>query len=170
MRGRSCSMGWMPRRHELSDEQWERIVGLLPPERGAMGPPSKSHRTMLNAMLWIVRTGAPWRDMPERFGPWKSVNTRFARWQRRGVWKRVLDELARDQDVETYMIDATIVRAHQDSAGAQKKTDPKPSVRRAAGSPQRFTLAWTPSEIPSSSNSPKGNATITRSPKRSSKA
>jgi transposase len=156
----------MSRRHELSDEQWQRIAGLLPLERGAMGPPSKSNRTMANAMLWIVHTGAPWRDLPERFGPWKSVYTRFTRWQARGVWKHVLDELARDRDGETYMIDATIVRAHQDSAGAQKKAVRKPSDPRAAGSPQRFTLAWTPSEILSNSSSPKGSDTITRSPRR----
>ena len=170
MAPRSCSMKWMPRRHELSDEQWERISGLLPPERGAMGPPSKSHRTMVNAMLWIVRTGAPWRDLPERFGPWQSVYTRFARWQKRGMWKHIFDELAREQDAETYMIDATIVRAHQDSAGAQKKAERRPSEPRAEASPQRFTLVWTPLETPSSLSSPKGSATTTRSPKRSSKA
>ena len=151
----------MQRRHELSDEQWERISILLPAERGAMGPPSKSHRVMVNAMLWIVRTGAPWRDLPERFGPWKSVYTRFSRWQRRGVWQRVFETIASDQDGETYMIDATIVRAHQDSAGAQKKVASKPSELRGADSPQRFTFVWTPSEILSSSNSPRVNGTTT---------
>ena len=168
MSRRSCSILRMQRRHELSDERWERIAALLPPERGAMGPPSKSNRTMVNAMLWIVHTGAPWRDLPERFGPWKSVYTRFSRWQRRGVWKHIVDELARDQDGETYMIDASIVRAHQDSAGAQKKTGHRPSGRHAEGSPQRFTLVWTPSATQSSSSSLKGSVTTTRSQRRSS--
>jgi transposase len=159
----------MQKRHELSDAQWDRIAGLLPAERGVMGPPSKPNRTMVNAMLWVVRTGAPWRDLPERFGPWKSVYTRFSRWQRRGVWKRVFDQLARDQDTETYMIDATIVRAHQDSAGAQKKVGRKPSAPPGEDSPQRFMLAWTPWGIPSSLNSPKDSATTVCSPRRSSK-
>lgn len=119
----SCSMG---RRHELSDEQWDRICGLLPPERGRPGRPAKSNRKMVNAFLWILRTGAPWRDLPARFGSWNSAYSRFRRWAQRGVWDKVFAELSRDADRETFMIDASIVRAHQDASGAEKKPDRKP--------------------------------------------
>jgi putative transposase len=102
---------------------------------------------MVEGMVWILRTGAPWRDLPKRFGPWQSVYTRFRRWTRQGIWARVLERLAEQQDGESYIIDATIVRAHQDATGA-KKGDPKPSDNPAADPPQRFMLLWTPSEIP----------------------
>jgi transposase len=74
---------------------------------------------MVNAMLWIVRTGAPWRDLPRYYGPWKSVYTRYSRWTKQGVWQGALDEIAKNFDGEAWMIDATIVRAHQDSAGVK---------------------------------------------------
>ena len=138
------------KRHALTDSQWAQIAPLLPPEVGRVARPSKSNRPMVEGMVWILRTGAPWRDLPKRFGPWKSVYTRFRRWTRQGVWARVLEALAEQQDGESYMIDATIVRAHQDATGA-KKGDPKPSGTHAAAQPQRFMLLWTPSEIPSDS-------------------
>ena len=85
---------------------------------------------MVNGMLWVLGTGAPWRDMPEHYGPWKSVYTRYSRWTDQGIWQRVLDEVAKDFDDSVWMIDATIVRAHQDSAGV-KGGAPKRSVRLA---------------------------------------
>ena len=122
---------------------------------------------MVNAMLWVLRTGAPWRDLPERFGPWQSVYTRFARWQKRGIWKRIFEALVRDQDAETFMIDATIVRAHQDAGGAQKKRARSSSASRAEESAPRFTLVWTPSEIPFKSSSVRASEATTSSPRRS---
>ena len=114
----------MGRRHEVSDEQWERLKSLLPPEKsGKQGRPAKSNRLMLNGILWVLRTGAPWRDLPTRFGPWRTVYSRFRRWTQRGVWTAVFEELSKDRDDETFIIDATIVRAHQDATGAQKKRD-----------------------------------------------
>jgi len=88
---------------------------------------------MLEAMIWILRTGAPWRDLPPEYGSWNSVYTRFSRWSQKGVLKRVFDKLAEDHDNEGYMIDATIVRAHQDASGAPKKLVNKRSAARAAG-------------------------------------
>lgn len=76
---------------------------------------------MLEAMLWILRTGAPWRDLPPEYGSWKTVYTRFSRWSQKDVLKRVFDSLAEERDGEGYMIDGTIVRAHQDASGAKKK-------------------------------------------------
>jgi transposase len=108
------------KRHALADEQWAQIAALLPGEVGRIARPAKSNRLMVEAIVWILRTGAPWRDLPKRFGPWKSVYTRFRRWTRQGIWGRVLEKLAEQQDGESYMIDATIVRAHQDATGAKK--------------------------------------------------
>lgn len=75
---------------------------------------------MVNAMLWILRTGAPWRDMPGHYPPWRSVYTRFSRWSKQGVWQRVLVALAEDANTEGYQLDSSSVRAHQDAHGAQK--------------------------------------------------
>jgi transposase len=98
---------------------------------------------MVNAMLWVLKTGAPWRDLPRDYGPWLSVYTRFRRWSAKGVWAGVLDALAADAS-ETWYIDATIVRAHQDSSGAAKKTAPRRSAVHAVGRAPRFTRASTP--------------------------
>jgi len=110
----------------LTDEQWDRIRPLLPPQRPKTGRPAKDHRTVVEAILWIDRTGAPWRDLPEEFGPWQSIATRFYRWVEAGVWDHVLAELHRQADAEgdldwnLHHIDGTSVRAHQHAAGAQK--------------------------------------------------
>ena len=110
----------MSRLARLTEADWTRQEPLLP-RGGGRGRPSQCHRLMLEAMLWIVRTGAPWRDLPPAYGPWQSVYTRFSRWSRKGVLKQLFDKLAEEQDGEGYMIDGTIVRAHQDASGAQKK-------------------------------------------------
>jgi transposase len=108
------------RRYELTDEQWNRISGLFPAERGRHARPAKDNRVMVNAMVWVLRTGAPWRDLPSHYGPWNSVYTRFSRWNRQGVWRGVLAELAKDADPVAFMVDATIVRVHQDGQRARK--------------------------------------------------
>lgn len=112
-------------REVLTDEQWEKIAPLLPPQRPSTGRPAKDHRTMVEAILWIDRTGAPWRDLPEeKFGSWQSVATRFYRWVEDGVWDHVLAELQRqadacgDLDWNLHHVDGTTVRAHQHAAGA----------------------------------------------------
>jgi len=114
-------------RRDLTDDQWERLRPLLPPQKRARGRPSGDHRRIINGVLWLDRTGAPWRDLPTAYGPWQTVATRFYRWRRDGVWDRVLAELQQQADVagkldwSLYHVDGTIIRAHQHAAGAQKR-------------------------------------------------
>lgn len=110
------------RRYALRDEQWARIEPLLPGREGHVGVTAKDNRLFVEAVLYRYRAGIPWRDLPERFGDPIKVHTRFSRWAKSGVWEKVFKELAKDADNEYAMIDSTIVRAHQHSAGALKKT------------------------------------------------
>jgi transposase len=126
------------RRFELSDEQWERVEGLLPGRPGSPGRSGGDNRLFLDAVLWIARTGAPWRDLPERFGESNSVFQRFNRWAKKGVWQRVFDAL-QDPDLEWVMLDATIVRAHVHAAGARKKVGFRNLAGREVDSARRFT-------------------------------
>ena len=125
------------RRFELSDEQWQRVEGLLPGQPGSPGRSGDNNRLFLDAVLWIVRTGAPWRDLPERFGDWNSVFQRFNRWAKKGVWEQVFNAL-QDPDLEWLMLDATIIRAHVHAAGARKKAGISSLVGRVADSARRF--------------------------------
>lgn len=125
----------MTRRHALRDEQWARIRDFLPGRDGHVGVTAKDNRRFVEAVLYRYRAGIPWRDLPERFGDWKQVHTRHSRWARGGVWETLFKALAADADNEYAMIDSTIVRAHQHSAGARKKSPAttKPSGAAAAG-------------------------------------
>jgi transposase len=116
----------MSRRYALADSQWERIKDLLPGRPGHVGARAKDNRLFIEAVLYRYRAGIPWRDLPERFGDFRVVDLRHMRWSQSGVWQRVFEALAQATDNEWAMIDATIVRAHQDSAGAQKKVAAKP--------------------------------------------
>ena len=110
------------RRYGLRDDQFARIEHLLPGRPGHVGRNSeRGNRLFVEAVIWKFRSGAPWRDLPERFGAWKNIHTRFSRWAKSGVWESFFKTLADDPDNEYAMIDATIVRAHQHSAGALKK-------------------------------------------------
>jgi len=109
------------RRYGLRDDQWEQIKDLLPGSTDWVGGTAKDNKTFVEAVLYRYRAGIPWRDLPGRFGDWKNIHRRHQRWSESGVWKRVFDALSKDTDNEYSMIDATIVRAHQHSAGAQKK-------------------------------------------------
>jgi len=109
------------RRYALRDDQWDRIKDMLPGREGHVGGTAKDNRLFVEAVLYRYRAGIPWRDIPERFGDFRVIHTRHSRWSKSGVWERVFKELADDADNEYAMIDATIVRAHQHSAGAQKK-------------------------------------------------
>lgn len=107
-------------RHALTDAQWERIKHLLPGKEEDCGVTAKDNRLFVDGVLWILRTGAPWRDLPERYGKWNSVYQRFGRWAKAGVWQMIFQDLAlEDVDVSALMIDSTIVRAHQHAAGAK---------------------------------------------------
>jgi transposase len=114
----------MDRLFRLRDDQWSRIEPLLPRATKTGGRDAKPHRSMVEAMIWVLRTGAPWRDLPRAYGPWQSVYTRWSRWSATGVMARLLEALARERDGENFLIDATIVRAHQDASGARKKGAP----------------------------------------------
>lgn len=109
------------RRFGLRDDQWERIKHLLPGRDGSVGVTAADNRLFVEAVLYRYRTGMPWRDLPERFGDGTKVHLRFSRWAKSGVWERVFQHLAADADNEYAMIDSTIVRAHQHSAGAEKR-------------------------------------------------
>ena len=115
-------------RYGSRDAQWERIEGMLPGRKGSVGRPAGNNRLFVKAVLYRYRAGVPWRDLPERFGDFRVVHTRFSRRAKRGVWKKLFKHLAQDADNEYAMIDSTIVRAHQHSAGALKKgAQSKPS-------------------------------------------
>jgi len=113
----------------LSDRQWLRIADLLPGKPTDKGGRAADNRCFVEAVLFIARTGCPWRDLPADFGNWHSIYVRFARWEKGGVWARVAEALSDDADLEELFIDATIVRAHQHAAGALKKTV---AIRRSA--------------------------------------
>ena len=118
-------------RHRLTDEQWDRIKDVLPGKDGDPGRTGKDNRRFVEAVLWLARTGAPWRDLPCDL-VWNSVWRRFSRWAKRGVWDRILQALADDPDFEHVIIDATIIRAHQHAAGAKGGFKARPLVARAA--------------------------------------
>ena len=112
----------MTRRYALGDEQWERIKDLLPGQLGQPGATARDNRLFVDAVLYRYRAGIPWRDLPAHFGDFRVVHTRHSRWSKSGVWQRIFEALAQDADNEWTMIDATIVRAHQHSAGAKGGT------------------------------------------------
>ena len=120
------------RRYELTDEQWELIEHLLPGREGDPGVHGEDNRLFVNAVIWVARTGAPWRDLPERFGEWNSVYQRFNRWSKAGVWANVFQAI-RLPDLEALLLDSTIIRAHQHAAGAAQKKGMKRSGGLAAG-------------------------------------
>ena len=113
----------MPRRHEIDNNSWIRIKDLLPPENTGEGRPSKSKRTMFNGMLWINKTGAPWRDLPERFGPWQTVYFHFRLWSKGGVLEGAFSSLTTDADMQDTSIDSTSSKVHQHAAGARKDAE-----------------------------------------------
>ena len=135
-------------RRGLTDGEWARLEPLLP-RRRRKGRPPKSHRLILDALLWLGRTGAPWRDLPERFGPWRTVATRFYRWTRSGLWERLLAELRRLADAagridwEAHMVDGTSVRAHRCAAGGKGGSSARRWAAAAAGSAASCTSGAT---------------------------
>lgn len=109
----------------LRDDQWVRIEPLLQGKAGDRGRTGADNRLFIEAVLWIARTGVPWRDLPPEFGTWNSLFRRFSRWADKGVWQKIFATLAQDADFEEVFLDSTIVRAHQHAAGASKKRDNK---------------------------------------------
>ena len=145
-------------RGDLTNEQWTRLAPLLPPQRSRTGRPAHDHRRIVNGMLWILRTGAPWRDLPARYGPWQTVASRFYRWRKAGVWERLLATVQQQADSagrldwEVHYVDGTVVRAHQHAAGAKggRQRPPRPVIPANAEStpplyrsaPERESADW----------------------------
>ena len=119
-------------RRELTDAQWRRIERLVPGKKGDKGRPGEDNRLFVDAVLWLARAGAPWRDLPKEFGHWNSVFQRFRRWAKKGVWERIFNALVENPDFEYLIIDSTIVRAHQHAAGAKGGAKMRRSGVRAA--------------------------------------
>jgi len=116
----------------LSDAQWERIAQRLPGKEGDPGRSGGNNRMFLEGVLYIARTGSPWRDLPPEFGRWNSVFQRFRRWALKGVFNRIFQTLSGDPDFEYSMIDGTIIRVHQHGTGAKGGPKIRPSDARAA--------------------------------------
>lgn len=134
----------MRRRHELTDAEWERLQPLLPPRTG--GKPRQDDRRIINGILWKLATGAPWRDLPERYGPWPTVYTRFRRWTLAAIWDRIFAAVQRQADAAgqldwtVHFVDGTVIRAHQHAAGAKGGTRwPRRWARARAASRRRST-------------------------------
>ena len=108
------------RRYALRDNQWDRIKDIVPGRGGSIGVKAKDNRLFIEAVSYRYRAGIPWRDLPERFGDFRVIHLRHSRWSKSGVWKKIFEMLSQDADNEYAMIDSTIVRAHQHSAGAKK--------------------------------------------------
>jgi len=131
------------RRHALNDDQWALLQPLLPGNR-RRGHPYKGHRLVIDGILWILHTGAPWRDLPRDYGPWSTVFGRFNRWRKSGVWDELLTALQAQADAqgridwEVFCIDGSVVRAHKAAAGAEKKIGP---AGRRAGGPRPGSVA-----------------------------
>ena len=107
------------KRYEVSASQWRRMEGFLPGRAGHVGVTAKDNRQFVNGVLWVLRSGAQWKDLPPGYGNWKSVHKRFTRWARAGLWERIFQLLLDDPDNRYVMIDSTIVRAHQQAASGK---------------------------------------------------
>ena len=116
----------------LSDADWERKSGLIIGRSDQKGSTGRNNRMFIEGVLWIVRTGSPWRDLPEAFGEWDSVFRRFSRWSEKGVWQRNFEAMSDDPDFEYLIVDSTIVRAHQHASGAKGGLKIRPLAARAA--------------------------------------
>lgn len=119
------------RRHELTVQQWSVLAPLLDTHCRKQGGSSEANRLFINAVLWRVRTGVPWRDLPERLGKWNSIARRFARWAEKNVWQRLFVAI-QEPDWEWVLVDSTAVKVHPQASG-QKKATPAPSAWAAAG-------------------------------------
>jgi len=114
------------RRGDLSQAQWQKLQPLLPLQKPAVGRPSNDHRTTIDGILWILRTGAPWRDLSEHYGAWETVSGRFYGWRKRGLWQRLLERLQQQADAvgkvnwDRHFVDGSVIRAHQHAAGAKR--------------------------------------------------
>ena len=127
-------------RHDISDKAWAILEPMLPGQRGQWGGIAEDNRRFINGVFWILRTGAPWRDLPPEYGSWNNVNRRFCRWRDKGVWERILEALIDDPDYEWLMIDASHIKVHPHASGAVGGSHDM--ARTKGGSTQRYILPW----------------------------
>ena len=106
-------------RHDISDQVWHLLEPHLPGRSGAWGGIAQDNRLFVNAVFWILRTGAPWRDLPAQYGGWKNTHRRFCRWRDNGSWEKLLEQLITDVDYEWLMIDASHIKVHPHAAGTR---------------------------------------------------
>ena len=107
------------RRYNLTDHQWHLIENYLPGRKGSRGGQAVDNRQFINAVFWILRTGAPWRDLPPDYGGWSNTYRRFIRWRNKGIWTKLMLILLREKDMEWLMMDATHIKVHPHAAGAK---------------------------------------------------
>jgi transposase len=124
-------------RYDLTDFEWSVIEPVLPMDR--RGPKPRENRRVLNGIFWVLRTGAPWRDLPERYGPYTSAYNRFNRWRKAGIWDRLMDAIVKAHDGKVQMIDSSIVRVHQHASGAKKRVEIVAWVEAGVASPRKST-------------------------------
>ncbi len=127
-------------RHDISDEAWAILEPILPGQRGQWGGIAKDNRLLINTVFWILRTGAPWRDLPPSYEKWGTVHQRFRRWRDAGIWEKILEKLIDQPDFEWLMIDASHCKVHPHAAGA--KGGNQEMSKTKGGSTQKFTLPW----------------------------
>ena len=127
-------------RHDISDESWAKIEFLLPGRKGTWGGNARDNRQFINAVFWILRTGAPWRDLPPSYGDWKNTHKRFCRWRDKGVWERLLEELIDNHEFELLMIDASHVKVHAHGSGARGGN--QDMAKTKGGSTPRYSWPW----------------------------
>jgi transposase len=153
-------------RGDLSEAEWRLLKDLLPAERGRKSRPAHDNRPVVNGILWRLRTGAPWRDVPEKYGKWMTVYQRFRRWSAAGIWEAAATVLAQAMaDNAHHSIDSTTVRGHVSAAGAKGGLATRLLAARGAGSPVKFTV----SVMPRASRSPSISRAAKRPTARSSK-
>lgn len=128
------------RRHDISDRVWDLLKGHLSGRSGSVGRPATDNRLFINAIFWILRTGAPWRDLPPDYGDWKNTQRRFCRWRDRGVWERLLEAIMDEPDYEWLMVDASHCKVHPHAAGA--KGGNQAMGRTKGGSTQKYIWPW----------------------------
>jgi transposase len=128
------------RRHDISDRVWELLEPHLLGRKGTWGGNARDNRLFINAVFWILRTGAPWRDLPPDYGDWKNTHRRFCRWRDKGIWEKLLETLVQEPDFEWLMIDASHVKVHPHATGARGGN--QDMARTKGGSTQKFIWPW----------------------------
>jgi len=128
------------RRHDMPDRIWNLLEPLLPGRVGVWGGIAKDNRQFINAVFWLLRSGASWRDIPPEFGNWKNIHRRFCRWRDKKIWEKILEVLTKEAEFQWLMIDATHVKVHPHAAGA--KGGNEDMGRTKGGSIQRYIWPW----------------------------